>query len=102
MLFAVSIGFLLFNLPFAIMNICKRYYGPIQEQIYFTKKDLRVQCTLDFINNLCHVLLDLSFVSNFLFFYLSGSRFRNKFCELCRMGCKYMKNTCNTSMKLNN
>ncbi len=98
MLFAVSIGFLLFNLPYAIVNICKRYYGPIQQQFIITKKYMSFLFMLDFINNLCHVLLDLSFMTNFFCFYLSGSRFRNKLCELCRMGCKYMKNTWNTIM----
>ena len=89
MLFAVSIGFILLNLPFAVTTIYRSRLGDLSNfDGHTTKQYLLENFTLDFLTDIGHVLLDLNFISNFFFFYLSGSRFRKKLYLLCCKRCK--------------
>ena len=88
MLFMVSFGFIFLNLPFAIKTIYERNFKEKQkfldflynddENHNFTKLDIEKAVNYDFFVYLTHFLLDLNYIANFFFYFLSGSRFRNR------------------------
>jgi hypothetical protein len=92
MLFTVSFGFILLNLPFAIKTIYERNFKEKQkfldflynydENHVFTKLDIETAVKYDFFVYLTHFLLDLNYIANFFFYFLSGSRFRIRLYDL--------------------
>ena len=105
MLFAVSLGFVLFNLPFAIKTIYETkfkeklkaidyLYG--EKKTDFTKTDIVLAVRYDFFVYITHFLLDLNYIANFFFYFLSGSRFRTRLYALFRC-----QGTCNENFLKN-
>ena len=90
MLLTVTFGFVIFNLPYAIKTL---YEAKFNEKFIsisslfedenktvkeFTKADLMKVYNYELMVYISHFLLDLNYVSNFFFYFLSGSRFRNR------------------------
>jgi hypothetical protein len=96
MLFTVSIGFVLLNLPFALRTIIDRQYrekSKILMMIYHTdnilatptsKSAIREAVIYEFFSTLTFLLQDLNYISNFFFYFFSGSRFREQLASLLR------------------
>ena len=84
MLFTVSLGFILLNLPFAIKTIYEKNFKEkhnILEFLYhdddnhiFTKGDIEKSIKYDFFVYITHFLLDLNYIANFFFYFLSGNK----------------------------
>lgn len=98
MLFAVSFGFVLLNLPYAIKTLFQRQFSKknkINAHLYhmenlfkitYTKKEIYNSIFYEFASNMTHFLLDLNYITNFFLYFLSGERFRNELLILLR--CK--------------
>ena len=105
MLFAVSFGFVIFNLPYALKTIFHRQFSKknkIQTYLYHTNNLFRMSYTktevlnsvyYEFASNLTHFLLDLNYIANFFLYFLSGERFRTQLFIMLR--CKKKRNTRN-------
>lgn len=90
MLFAVSLGFVIFNLPYALKTIFHRQFSKknkIQTYLYHTDNLFRMSYTktevlnsvyYEFASNMTHFLLDLNYIVNFFLYFLSGERFRTQ------------------------
>jgi hypothetical protein len=89
MLLTVTFGFVIFNLPYAIKTLYELKFSEkfisissLIEQDEnvkeFTKDDLMKVYNYELMVYISHFLLDLNYVSNFFFYFLSGSRFRNR------------------------
>ena len=89
MLFTVSFGFILLNLPFAVKTIYERSFEEKHNILDFitdqdllsrkiTKTDINKSVRYDFFVFMTHFLLDLNYVANFFFYFLSGTRFRSR------------------------
>lgn len=88
MLFAVSFGFVILNLPFAIKTLFKRHFSrdnQILDNLYhsenfftseYSKAEIKDQVKYEFYSNLTHILLDLNYTANFFLYFFAGSRFR--------------------------
>ncbi len=98
MLFAVSFGFVLLNLPYAIKTLFQRQFAKknkIHAYLYHTEDLFRMNYTkseiynsiyYEFASNLTHFLLDLNYITNFFLYFFSGERFRNEL--LILLHCK--------------
>ena len=97
MLFAVSFGFVFFNLPFAIKTIYERNFQEKRKTLdflysnnndfstVFTKTDIINAVRYDFFVYLTHFLLDINNIVNFFLYFLSGSKFRSRlYALICR------------------
>ncbi len=101
MLFAVSFGFVLLNLPYAIKTIFHRHFSKknkISSYLYhsenlflstYTKSEIINSVKYEFYSNFTHLLLDLNYIANFFLYFLSGQRFRAQLFDLLR--CKKNK-----------
>ena len=90
MLLAVSIGFILFNLPFAIRTLLQRHFKEkfkILDFLYHddnfllsrtSKTEIQNAVKYEFFSSLTHFLLDLNYIANFFLYFFSGSRFRSQ------------------------
>ena len=96
MLFTVSIGFILLNLPFAIRIIIDRQFRDKSnalvnlyqtDNIFETstsKSALREAAIYEFFSTLTFLLQDLNYISNFFFYFISGSRFRERLVSMLK------------------
>ncbi|CAF0839054.1 unnamed protein product [Brachionus calyciflorus] len=90
MLITVSIGFVLFNLPFAIRTLFQRQFSEkfkILDYLYHdenlfktttSKTEISNAVKYEFFSSLTHLLLDLNYIANFFLYFFSGSRFRSQ------------------------
>ena len=99
MLLATSFGFIIFNLPHAIItihnlnfkerqNFIKFVDGDNTSSITFSKKTVISTIKFDFFVYLAYFLLDLNYVADFFFYFLSGITFRRKLYFLIRLVSK--------------
>ena len=97
MLFTVSFGFIVLNLPYAINTIYEQNFKEkhnvldflLDSEIYdlkknFTKTEIIKAVHYDFYVFLAHFLLDLNYVANFFFYFLSGVKFRKRLYSIFR------------------
>lgn len=110
MLFAVSFGFVILNLPFAIKTLFKRHFSKdnqILDNLYhsqnffdseYSKAEIKDQVKYEFYSNLTHILLDLNYVVNFFFYFFAGTRFRSQLFELFRLKKPRNQNVSNKSV----
>jgi hypothetical protein len=96
MLLAVSIGFILFNLPFAIRTLFHRQFSEkfkILDYLYHddnlfitktSKTEIQNAVKYEFFSSLTHLLLDLNYIANFFLYFFSGSRFRSQLYTMFR------------------
>lgn len=98
MLLTVSIGFIVFNLPFAVRTLFHRYFSDrlaIINELYqevsvfhikVTKRDIGFSFKYEFYTSLAHLLLDLNYIANFFLYFFSGSKFRSQLFDMfmCR------------------
>nr|QVK45703.1 G protein-coupled receptor [Proales similis] len=97
MLFTISLGFVLLNLPFAIRTLFHRQF---QEQfrivdyvyhaenlftIHVSKTEIVNSVKYEFFSSLTHFLLDLNYIANFFLYIFSGSRFRSQLLIMLRL-----------------
>ena len=93
MLFSVSIGFIIFNLPFAIRTLYEKYFkvsdnkydilnGHINVNNTFTKSYILNIIKYDLFVYITYFLLDLNYISNFFFYFLTSSKFRSRLYSL--------------------
>ena len=104
LIFTVSIGFILLNLPFAIRIIIDRQFRDKSnalvnlyqtDNIFETstsKSALREAAIYEFFSTLTFLLQDLNYISNFFFYFISGSRFRERLVSMLK---------CENAKKLN-
>lgn len=90
MLVAISVGFVICNLPFAIRTLFHRYFSEkfkLIDYLYYSenlftlttsRKEILNSVKYEFFSSLTYLLLDLNYIMNFFFFFLSGSRFRTQ------------------------
>jgi hypothetical protein len=90
MLLAVSIGFIVFNIPFAIRTLFHRQFSEkfkILDYLYHddnlfrtrtSKIEIENAVIYEFFSSFTHFLLDLNFIANFFLYFFSGSRFRSQ------------------------
>lgn len=112
MLFAVSFGFVLLNLPYAIKTLFQRQFSKknkINAHLYhmenlfkitYTKKEIYNSIFYEFASNMTHFLLDLNYITNFFLYFLSGERFRNELLILLR--CKKESTHAKTNQSMAN
>jgi hypothetical protein len=77
-LLTVSFGFIALNLPYAIYAI---HYSKILPSLHsekLNKKNLWLLARYEFFGYTTHFLLDLNYLANFFFYFLSGSKFRKR------------------------
>jgi hypothetical protein len=90
MLLAVSVGFILLNLPFAIRTLFHRQFSEnfkLLDYIYHddnmfktrtSKTEIENTVKYEFFSSITHLLLDLNYIANFFLYFFSGSRFRSQ------------------------
>ena len=110
MLFAVSFGFVLLNLPFAIRTIFHRQFSEqfkILDYLYQTdnlfalttsKTEINNAVIYEFFSSLTHLLLDLNYIGNFFLYFFSGTRFRAQLVSLLKCEPSQEQNKKYTSM----
>ena len=101
MLFAISFGFVLLNLPYAVKTIFHRHFSKnnkISSYLYhsenlflasYTKSEIINSVKYEFYSNMTHLLLDLNYIANFFLYFLSGQRFRAQLLGMLK--CKWNK-----------
>lgn len=102
MLLAVSIGFIVLNLPFAIRTLFHRQFEEhFMIDIYhennslsteFSKTQLENSIKFEFFSILTYFLLDLNYIANFFLYFFSGNKFRTQLFELFKPKDKYASN----------
>jgi hypothetical protein len=89
MLCAVSLGFIILNLPLAIKIIYERNFNEKRKVLDFlnnindditdlTKTGVLNAIKYDFYVHISHFLVDLNYIVNFFLYFLSGSKFRSR------------------------
>jgi hypothetical protein len=89
MLFSVTLGFVMLNLPFAVKTLLQALLSDkfiILDYVYhgnhvyerLTKVDIINAVKYDFFANFTHFLIDLSYVVNFFLYFFAGSKFRSQ------------------------
>ena len=108
MLCAVSLGFVILNLPLAIKIIYEINFNEKRKVMDFlnnkndditdlTKTGVINAIKYDFFVHISHFLIDLNYIVNFFLYFLSGSKFRSR---LFSMICKSKRgNICLTNRK---
>jgi hypothetical protein len=77
MLFIVTLMFIVYFVPFTIINVISRWGLPFN--LCFTQKKFEIYTI---IRALCELLKDLNFCTNFIIYCLSGRQFRSAFISL--------------------
>ncbi|CAF0930811.1 unnamed protein product [Rotaria sordida] len=96
MLLMVTLMFMIYFLPFTIVNVISRWGLPFD--LCFTQKSFEIYLI---IRSLCEFLKDLNFCTNFIIYCISGYRFRYAFFSLIHrshrnrllFNVRYSKNT---------
>jgi hypothetical protein len=111
MLIAVSVGFIILNLPFAIRTLFHRQFSErfkILDYLYhdenlfirtLTKNEIKIAIKYEFFSSLTHLLIDLNYIANFFLYFFSGSRFRAQLCSM--MKCKKSNSYNNKTLMTN-
>lgn len=93
MLFSVTLGFVLLNLPFAVKTLLQALFSDnfiLLDYVYhgnyekITKSDVINAVKYDFFANFTHFLIDLSYVVNFFLYFFAGSKFRSQLFTMFR------------------
>lgn len=105
MLFAVSLGFILLNLPFAIKTIYERNFPENDKILDFvfgfnndldkkeiSKSDIIKAVRYELFVYITHFLLDLNYIANFFFYFLAGIRFRKRLYLFAHLAYKKLIN----------
>jgi hypothetical protein len=104
MLFAVSIGFVILNLPFALRQVFHLQFADYlyhNENFFETKTsktEINDAIKYEFVSSLTHFLLDLNYIANFFLYFLSGSRFRDQLFYMLRLKKRNPINTKHTTI----
>ena len=97
MLLAISLGFVVLNLPFAIKTLFYRYlvkHFKFIDYLYhddffltgYSKQDVESSIRFEFFSYLTYTLVDLNYIANFFLYFFSGSRFRSQLFSI--VACK--------------
>ena len=105
MLLASSFGFVLLNLPYAIIAVYNLKFNERQyilnfingqdsnnKSFLFNKSSVILAIKLDFFLYLSNFLLDLNYVTNFFFYFLSSITFRHRLYSLIQLIYKKLRN----------
>ena len=87
-LLTVSFGFITLNLPYAIYSIYISKKLDILHKNASNKSEFSIIARYEFFGYVTHFLLDLNYIANFFFYFLSGSKFRSRLYSICSMTLK--------------
>ena len=111
MLFTISIGFIVLNLPCAILILYEINFDGKKNILYyysdkdynFSKSDFDVVYKFEIYVFVAYFLKDLNYIANFFFYYFSGSKFRKMLYTLIITFFKKLKNfNCTPISKIRN